>query len=199
MLIGKTVEIALEKEIIKSKSIIVDATHAKARYNQKSPKEFLQEKSKKLRKAAYQVDESIKGKLLSVNSVDNGEIRWGGKTKYQSEVDFGIAEWNKLKTIKIAPDTASTIEDLTFSDAYSSESRWAVWTNRAGADTIVFNDRFMSDGKAFNKRSTAAHEIGHALSLDDHSSAYSDTLMVGSGFSTDVPVAHDKEDYNDKW
>ena len=41
MLIGKTVEIALEKEIIKSKTIIVDATHTKARYNQKSPKEFL--------------------------------------------------------------------------------------------------------------------------------------------------------------
>ena len=53
MLIGKTVEIALEKEIIKSKTIIVDATHTKARYNQKSPKEFLQEKSKNLRKAAY--------------------------------------------------------------------------------------------------------------------------------------------------
>ena len=49
MLIGKTVEIALEKEIIKSKSIIVDATHTKARYNQKSPKEFLQEKSKTVR------------------------------------------------------------------------------------------------------------------------------------------------------
>ncbi|MBB2483597.1 transposase, partial [Bacillus sp. APMAM] len=37
MLINKSVEIAIEKEIIKSKSIIVDATHTKARYNQKSP------------------------------------------------------------------------------------------------------------------------------------------------------------------
>ncbi|OIK07634.1 IS1182 family transposase [Bacillus sp. MUM 13] len=63
MLIGKTVEIAIEKEIIKSKTIIVDATHTKARYNQKSPKEFLQEKSKKLRKAVYQIDESIKQKF----------------------------------------------------------------------------------------------------------------------------------------
>jgi hypothetical protein len=42
MLIGKTVEIALEKEIIQSKTIIVDATHTKARYNQKTPKKFLQ-------------------------------------------------------------------------------------------------------------------------------------------------------------
>lgn len=38
MLIQKTVEIALEKDLITSKSIIVDATHTKARFNQKSPK-----------------------------------------------------------------------------------------------------------------------------------------------------------------
>jgi hypothetical protein len=63
MLIGKTVEIALEKEIIKSKTIILDATHTKARYNQKSAKEFLQEKSKNVRKAVYQVDESMKEKF----------------------------------------------------------------------------------------------------------------------------------------
>ncbi len=63
MLIGKTVEIALEKKIIKSKSIIVDATHTKARYNQKSPKEFLQKKSKNLRKTVYQFHESMKEKF----------------------------------------------------------------------------------------------------------------------------------------
>ena len=51
MLISKTVDIALEKDLIKSKTIIVDATHTKSRYNQKSPKEFLMEKSKNVRKA----------------------------------------------------------------------------------------------------------------------------------------------------
>lgn len=68
MLIGKTVEIALEKGIITSKSIIVDATHTKARYNQKSPKEFLQEKSKNLRKAIYKIDESMKEKFPQKNT-----------------------------------------------------------------------------------------------------------------------------------
>ena len=63
MLIQKTVEIALKKELIQSKSIIVDATHTKARYNQKSPKEFLMEKSKLLRKAVYQIDENMKEKF----------------------------------------------------------------------------------------------------------------------------------------
>ena len=52
MLIGKTVEIALEKEIIKSKTIIVDSTHTKARYNQKTPKEFLQGEIQKCSKSS---------------------------------------------------------------------------------------------------------------------------------------------------
>jgi hypothetical protein len=63
LLINKTVEIALEKEIIKSKSIIVDATHTKARYNHLKPKEVLMERSKKLRKAIYQIDETMKSKF----------------------------------------------------------------------------------------------------------------------------------------
>ncbi|WP_044296725.1 transposase, partial [Robinsoniella peoriensis] len=49
MLIAKTVQIALEQEIIKSKTIIVDATHTKSRYNQMTPRQALQERSKKLR------------------------------------------------------------------------------------------------------------------------------------------------------
>ena len=64
ILINKTVEIAIEKEIIRSKSIIVDATHKKARYNQMSPREILMDRSKKLRKAIYKIDESMKNKFL---------------------------------------------------------------------------------------------------------------------------------------
>lgn len=70
LLVGKTVEIAIEKGIIKNKTIIVDATHTKARYNQKSPKEFLQEKSKNVRKAVYQVDESMKDKFPAKTTTD---------------------------------------------------------------------------------------------------------------------------------
>ena len=63
MLINKTVEIALEKEIIKSDALIMDSTHTRARYTLKSPKEYLQEKAKNVRKAVYQVDESMKEKF----------------------------------------------------------------------------------------------------------------------------------------
>jgi transposase len=59
LLINKTVEIAIETDVLKSHTIIVDATHTKARYNQKSPKEILMDRSKKLRKAVYAFDFTI--------------------------------------------------------------------------------------------------------------------------------------------
>jgi len=70
MLINKTVSIALEKGIIKSKSIIVDATHSKARYNQRSPREILQDHSKKLRKSVYEIDQTMRDKFPTKNTVD---------------------------------------------------------------------------------------------------------------------------------
>ena len=73
MLINKTVMIALEKGIIKSHSIIVDSTHTKARYNQKSPREILQDRSKRLRKAIYKIDESIKDEFPVKNMEDSLE------------------------------------------------------------------------------------------------------------------------------
>ncbi len=55
-------EIAIETDVLKSQLITVDALHTKARYNQKSPKEILMERSKKLRKAVFAIDESLQFK-----------------------------------------------------------------------------------------------------------------------------------------
>lgn len=73
MLIAKTVQIAMDKGIIKSKSIIVDATHTKARYNQKTPRQVLQERSKKLRRTVYEVDETMKENFPNKNTEDSLE------------------------------------------------------------------------------------------------------------------------------
>ena len=94
MLLGKTVEIAFEKNIIKSTAIIVDATHTKARYNQKSPREILQDRSRKLRKAIYSVDESAKAKLPIKNTSDvlEDEIAYCQKLIHVIEKESGIAQ-----------------------------------------------------------------------------------------------------------
>lgn len=99
MLINKTVEIAIEKEIIKSKSIIIDATHTKARYNQKTPKEILMERSKKLRKAVYQIDETLKEKFPSktITDVLEDEIAYSQELIDVIEKEDSLAQYPKVK------------------------------------------------------------------------------------------------------
>lgn len=70
ILINKTVSIAIEKGIIRSKSIIVDATHTGSRSNPYSAIEVLRERAKLLRKTVYQFDEGFKEQMPKKN-VDN--------------------------------------------------------------------------------------------------------------------------------
>ncbi|WP_453989969.1 IS1182 family transposase [Bacillus nitroreducens] len=99
LLINKTVEIAIEKEIIKSKSIIVDATHTKARYNQKSPKEILMDRSRKLRKAVYQIDETMKDKFPNKTTIDalEDEIEYSQKLIDVIEKEETLVQYPKVK------------------------------------------------------------------------------------------------------
>lgn len=69
LLIGKTVSIAIEKGIIKSRSIIVDATHSLSRSNPYSALEVLRERSKLLRKAVYSIDEDMKERMPKKNDL----------------------------------------------------------------------------------------------------------------------------------
>ncbi|WPU91099.1 IS1182 family transposase [Mucilaginibacter sabulilitoris] len=73
LLIGKTVTIAIEKGLIRSKSIIVDATHSLSRSNPYSALEVLRERSKLLRKAVYAIDEDMKAGMPEKNTADELE------------------------------------------------------------------------------------------------------------------------------
>ncbi len=72
LLITKTVSIALVKGIIRSKSIIVDATHSHSRSNPHSALEVLREHSKHLRKAVYAIDEDMSKRMPRKN--DSNEL-----------------------------------------------------------------------------------------------------------------------------
>jgi IS5 family transposase len=120
MLINKTVEIAIEKGIIQSKAIIVDATHTKARYNQKSPREMLQDRSRKLRKAVYKADESLKAKFPTKNTNDvlEDEIDYCQKLIAVLEAEGGICELPKIKEpLNLLKETvADDLEQLRISE-----------------------------------------------------------------------------------
>ncbi|RTZ51677.1 IS5/IS1182 family transposase, partial [Bacillus sp. SAJ1] len=87
------------KEIIKSKSIIVDATHTKARYNQKSPREILMDRSKKLRKAIYSIDETMRDKFPTKNTTDvlENEIDYCQKLIDVIEKEDSLTQYPKVK------------------------------------------------------------------------------------------------------
>lgn len=73
LLIGKTVSIAIEKGIIRSKSIIVDATHSLSKSNPFSAMEVLRERSKLLRKTIYKFDEQWKERMPKKNEENDLE------------------------------------------------------------------------------------------------------------------------------
>ena len=120
MLINKTVEIAIDKGVIKSNAIIVDATHTKARYNQKSPREVLQDRSLKLRKAIYKVDESLKAKFpaKNTNNVLEDEITYCQKLITVVEAEGGVCELPKIKEpLNLLKETvADDLEHLRISE-----------------------------------------------------------------------------------
>lgn len=71
LLINKTVAIAIAKGLIKTKSIIVDATHTLSRSSPFSVIEVLRTRSKQLRKAVYAFDESKKANMPKKNEQDD--------------------------------------------------------------------------------------------------------------------------------
>jgi transposase len=99
LLIGKTVEIAIEKGIIKSNSIIVDSTHSKARYNQKTPREVLLEYSKNLRKSVYKIDEKFKSIMPAKvnNGVLEDEIEYCQKLINSIKANETLANYPSVK------------------------------------------------------------------------------------------------------
>ena len=114
MLIGKTVDIAVEKGIIKSNTIIVDATHSGSRSNPYSPVQALKLRSKQLRKCLYENDESIKSILPAKNEDDNleHELAYTQALIDKVEEDKIIVHIPKIKErLNMLKETKEDIQD----------------------------------------------------------------------------------------
>jgi len=99
LLIGKTVSIALEKGIIKSRSIIVDATHSLSRSNPYSPLEVLRQRSKLLRKVVYLMDDDYKSQMPDKNDSNDilKEIEYCKELQKLIESDQRLSEIPAVK------------------------------------------------------------------------------------------------------
>jgi len=111
LLIGKTVSIAVEKGIIRSKSIIVDATHTLSRSNPFSAIDVLRERSKLLRKTVYLFDDQFKEHMPKKN--DTNELE--KELAYSKELEQRIEKEESLSSIPAVKEKLNllkeTIED----------------------------------------------------------------------------------------
>jgi transposase len=111
LLIGKTVSIAVEKGIIKSRSIIVDATHTLSRSNPFSAIDVLRERSKLLRKTVYLFDDQFKEHMPKKN--DTNELE--KELAYCKELEQRIEKEESLSSIPAVKEKLNllkeTIED----------------------------------------------------------------------------------------
>lgn len=111
LLISQTVSIAIEKGIIRSKSIIVDATHTLSRSNPHSALEVLRERSKQLRKSVYNFDEDWKDRMPKKNNDNDLEK----ELKYCKELENRIEKDTSISSIPAVKEKLhllrETIED----------------------------------------------------------------------------------------
>lgn len=137
-LIGKTVEIAIEKGLIEIKNkIIVDSTHTNAMYNHISPREELIRQAKELRKSIYKIDETMHEKMpkkREASGLIEDQIEY---TKELLKIVKEDGRFTKLPGIKEQIDyLEETINDTEIELEYSKDQDAKV--GHKTADTSFF-------------------------------------------------------------
>jgi hypothetical protein len=191
MLIQKTVEIALEKEIIKSSAIIVDATHTKSRFNQQSPKEFLMEKAKLLRKVVYQIDETMKEKFppkTTTNELED-DLNYCQQVIDAVEKEATIREYPKVKEklnylkeivadhneqLQLSNDPDARVGHKTADSSFFGYKTHIAMNEERIITAAVITTGEKSDGKQLQTLITKSRETGMEIDTIIGDAAYSE-------------------------
>ena len=107
LLINKTVTIAFEKGIIRSKSIIVDATHTLSRSNPFLAIDVLRERSKLLRKTVYTFDDQFKERMPEKNTENDLEK----ELKYCKELEKRIENEPSISSIPAVKEKLNLLKE----------------------------------------------------------------------------------------
>jgi len=136
LLIGKTVSIAIEKGIIRSKSIIVDATHSLSRSNPLSPIEVLKERARQLRNVVYSTDENWKEHMPKKNEDNDLEHELSYCCNLEKEIESDEVLRSIPKVKEKLNMLKETIEDIL--DHYTLSKDPDARTGHKTADSSFF-------------------------------------------------------------
>jgi transposase len=190
LLINKTVSIAIEKGIIRSRSIIVDATHSLSRSNPYSGLEVLRERSKLLRKAVYAIDEDMKGRMPEKNDSNDleKELAYSKELEKLVELDQTLslipAVKEKLNLLK------ETIEDT--QENYTLSKDRDAKTGHKSADSSFFGykthlamteERIIAAAVVTSGEKGDGPELPKLLEISQQNGIEVDTIIGDSAYS----------------
>ncbi|MFB5662573.1 transposase [Alteribacillus sp. HJP-4] len=108
ILVQKTVELAVEQNLITSQTLIVDATHSSSRFHSKSPVDYLKDKSKSLRKTVYRYQESMKDQFPPKPGGSGLE----DEITYTKELIQTIEKQSAVKDLPAVQEKKNVLEEL---------------------------------------------------------------------------------------
>lgn len=190
LLISKTVFIAIEKGIVRSRSIIVDATHSFSRSNPYSALEVLRERSKLLRKAVYAVDEDLKEGMPEKNNSNELEK----ELAYSKELANHIGSDQTLSLIPTVKEKLNllneTIEDT--QENYTLSKDRDAKTGHKSADSSFFGykthlamteERIITAAVVTSGEKGDGPELPKLLEISQDNGIEVDTIIGDSAYS----------------
>ena len=190
LLINKTVSIALAKGIIRSRSIIVDATHSLSRSNPYSALEVLRERSKLLRKAVYAIDEDMKGRMPEKNDSNDLEK----ELAYCRELEKRIESDQTLSLIPAVKEKLNllkeTVEDT--QENYTLSKDKDARTGHKSADSSFFGykthlamteERIITAAVVTSGEKGDGPELPKLLEISQSNGIKVDTIIGDSAYS----------------
>jgi hypothetical protein len=114
----------------------------------------------------------------------SNKIYYTNYSSYTTEVGLGAAEWNKLGSVQILPDTSSTLNTLNIYDFYDPDSLILATTinNWILAWKVQYNTYYFSTMTQKERLKTIIHEFGHCMGFSEFAgqnySESEDNVMV---------------------
>lgn len=132
-----------------------------------------------------EVNDLIWEEILGISTtidMDDYLSQYNNNSKYISEIDKAISEWNSLKFVTFYEDNLSTLPNFTIFDFYDADTSVVADTAQFFVHTTIrLNDYYFENMNYLERVKTIMHELGHVLCLDEFTNIESTANVMHQG------------------